>query len=152
MKFRNGFVSNSSSSSFIIGVALVPSDEIEEARKHSEAVGWSAELISIHEAISAGKSSWSGAGLDVERDVFTESSFTNDEVSIRGVLAAYEKDQNTMILKLSGSGDTPEYNEDSWEYNYDAVDYDWFSSEQQECASFIESLGGRVSIGAGRNG
>lgn len=152
MKIRSGFVSNSSSSSFIIGVGLVPSDRVEEALKLKEAAGWSVDVIDIPEAINRGTSSWDRDGLDTERDVYKISSFNYDEVAIRGIMDAYEKDQGVRIITLDGSGDDPTYDEDSWEYDYDAVDYDWFSKAKQDVASFIESVGGQVTFGAGRNG
>ena len=152
MKYRAGFVSNSSSSSFIIGVAVVPSDRVEEALKLKEAAGWSVNVIDIPEAIEQGTSSWDHDGLDVDRDVYKITSFNYDEVSVRGIMDMYEKDQGIRIIAMEGSGDDPTYDEDSWEYDYDAVDYDWFSKAKQDVASFIESLGGQVSIGAGRNG
>lgn len=152
MKIRSGFVSNSSSSSFIIGVGLVPSDRVEEALKLKEAAGWSVDVIDIPEAIERGTSSWDRDGLDTERDVYKITSFNYDEVSIRGIMDAYEKDQGVRIITMEGSGADPTYDEDSWEYDYDAVDYDWFSKAKQDVASFIESVGGQVIFGAGRNG
>lgn len=152
MKYRAGFVSNSSSSSFIIGVAVVPSDRVEEAVKLQEAASWSVNVIDIPEALETGMSSWDNDGYDADHDVYKITSFNYDEVSIRGIMDMYEKDQGIRIIVLEGSGCDPTYNEDSWEYDYDAVDYDWFSKSQQNVASFIESLGGQVSIGAGRNG
>lgn len=148
MKYRNGFVSNSSSSSFIIGVALVPSDRIEEAKKLLD--DWSVELHEIPDAIERGKG-WSN-GYVSSRDCYEVESFNYDSVSVGGVAEAYAKDQGTQIFVLSGCGDEPQYDEDSWEYNYDEVDEDWFSKHQQEAAAFIDSLGGHWTYGAGFNG
>lgn len=150
MKFRNGYVSNSSSSSFIIGVAIVPSDRVEEAKKLADVASWHADLVSVPDAIERGEH-W-GDGLDTEKDTYTMSSFTYDEIVVKGVMDAYEKDQGVMILTLSGSGDEPELDEDGWEYNYDAVDMDWFGKHVNDVAHFIQELGGDFTYGAGRNG
>lgn len=150
MKFRNGFVSNSSSSSFIIGVAIVPSDRVEEAKKIAANDTWSVDLLDIPEAIERGEH-W-GDGLNTEKDAYTVSSFNYDEITVRGVMSAYEKDQDIRIMVLQGSGDEPELDEGGWEYNYDAVDSDWFSESQMKAASFIQELGGDYTYGAGRNG
>ena len=149
MKHRQGFVSNSSSSSFIIGVALVPSDKVEEAKKFD---GYGIRLMDVHDAIESGTNRWDGDGLDVEKGVYTVSSFNYTDVSAYGIMDAYEADQGVRIMVMEGSGDEPTLDEDAWEYNYDDVDMDWFSKDQQGAAEFIKSIGGEVQIGAGRNG
>lgn len=153
MKIRNGFVSNSSSSSFIIGIA-------NATKAGHDDVG------EVFDPEKAAFSSWRNAfelKVDGVYDVLckakedgtyrlTVGSFDDTEVSC--IAAPGDK-----IVVLHGCGpDSDEwfsiYNDnDEWvDIDYDKIDFDDFDEKDRKKAELIQSLSGQFAYGAGRNG
>lgn len=149
MKIRTGFVSNSSSSSFIIGIAKCLPTEGDGGYDDLE-------VTTLGELIERKAQRWySGPELKIHQDgsaTVSADSFDGTEVSVKFTAEEVADPYNHAILYLSGTGDEPEYDEDCEEYNYDDVDESWFSDEQIKAADRIGDLEGHWSYGAGRNG
>jgi len=135
MKHRNGFVSNSSSSSFIIGIAKVD-------------VGAPCDFIVSREVLSKLKLKWE---LD-----FTENNgeYTIDVVSFNGdYVSCKATDGDRIIYMYECEGaDSDFWEEDKGYYNYYKIELSDFSKENIEKYEKILALGGEASYGAGRNG
>ena len=89
MKIRNGFVSNSSSSSFIIHVSLLPDGALEKLLEHLE------EMEERY--CSQGISSWGDSDRTYEYDrnyllIETRNIDQNDKEKIRGLAPNFFKD------------------------------------------------------------
>ena len=140
MKKRNGFVSNSSSSSFIIGLAKVPEGTInskkiiltEDEKFNYYDLGISSYDLSFKKV--------SGGQYQLASEAFDGSSVV---IFI---------DDGDSILFLNDSGEEPIFDGD--EYNYDDVELtdEWFSSNQLTLADQIIKAGGKVQCGGGYNG
>lgn len=154
MKCRYGFVSNSSSSSFIIGIANASKagrDDIGEALDVEKSVysGWRG-----HSVIDL-----DGQYADVEIHPKNDgtfklvvSSFDDTEVSC----IAVPGDKIVVLYENGPDGDEffSVYDDNgNWEdIDYDKIDLDDFSKEDVEKYRLIHELGGEVAYGAGRNG
>lgn len=134
MKIRNGFISNSSSSSFIIGIAIVPEDKVSQYKgknifQYSSKEGVSYPLIEY---------------LKPDRKIVIES-FTGGDVRVN------VKDGD-WILWLDGQGVSGDYH--FWngcDYDYD-VELSEFHKADIETYLEIKKLGGEALYGAGRDG
>lgn len=149
MKIRNGFVSNSSSSSFIIGAAFVPSDKAKDltltnSRRSDAGFLTLDNLKDDHWYIDYCE----------ETDTVIVANWAYDSVTVYDAAKRLAEDPGSVIVYVNGSGNEPEYNEDWGEYDYDSVDLDeeWFDDKQLEAASIITANGGHVSCGGGFNG
>ena len=148
MKIRNGFVSNSSSSSFIIGIGNSTNDKTGKLFWMDEYGDFTLDDKPLDK--------WSDVQVSNtdKDDVYklTIESFTYSEVSCLAKLGDY-----VTILNSSGpDGDSYFSVYDSngeWQYyDYDNIDIDDFDLNDQATYDYINSIGGQVNYGAGRNG
>jgi len=145
MKVRSGFVSNSSSSSFIIGIATIPKEKVPEYKENPE--------FKEHVFDPAEDVCKQYGDLEDRKNSFMVESFTYENVAIsknslkdgEAIFYMYESEEQ---------GDSF-YCDDDGDLNYDIeIDYDFFD-EPKKCEKLvneIEKLGGQYIMGAGRNG
>lgn len=167
MKIRKSFVSNSSSSSFIIGVAEVA--DICKFKKYAKENGISLEnnydftLTTWKELRDKERSKW-GDTESIKDDKIIVDSFAYDEISI----SSKDMKDGTMVIVYAfygNEGDGYFYDsddDDDWgEPNYDRVYDDNFfnASEEKMLALFgspeaagLKKDNCESSIGAARNG
>ena len=140
MKIRNGFVSNSSSSSFIIGIAKVPDEKYEEIKNKYPS--------NIYEYGS--ERPWE---VDERDGTSSVESFMYSNVKV------VDCKPGDHILYLYGTGPDDDSwfedddGDDGWgDLNYDKIEFDDFNTEDQDLAGLIGELDGEYTYGAGRNG
>lgn len=129
MKIRTGFVSNSSSSSYLIGVGVVKKDKIDEVKNLIEGI-----------------SDFKDSGVVSEDEYVRVTSFDENCVGVQ----AHAGD---FVVRLYEIGYEPEYDEEIGDYNYDHVDRSWFKSETYDVISrsdLFENV--QFKMGAGFNG
>jgi len=154
MKIRNGFVSNSSSSSFIIGIANASKagrDDIgiEFDPDKKEFNSWGNVYL-----VDVGMEYPYARLTELADDTYklTISSFDDTEVSC----IAKPGDKIVALYGWGPDGDEAfsVYDDDGeWlDMDYGRIDIDDFSDKDQEKAELIQSLGGDYTYGAGRNG
>jgi len=145
MKIRNCHVSNSSSSSFIIGIAWVPSDKIAEAEKLDGSLYDFERITSTR--------MWDAHYCPQDDKLFV-SAFNGQDVTIGDICKRFEQDPTGAVLVLDQSGYSPDWDSDYGSYNYDDVNEstDWFDESYLRTAGMIRKLGGEVLVGAGYNG
>lgn len=158
MKTRTGFVSNSSSSSFIIGVGVVTKeDDIKEMKKLKDD-NYGIIMYPLFDVISQEANSWD-TKYDTRRDSFSIESFTYDSVSIEGIEKTYQENPLGYAVTVDiGGGDDSDfavYDSDG-EYShmeYD-IDFDFFDKDKQELIAKCEDICDKFdyTYGAGRNG
>lgn len=94
MKVRNGFVSNSSSSSFILGLGRVT--DLNKAQKIKEAFGYSVQIKTLDEIVTENNGwsdpSFKGSNLTLDCD------YACVDISLA---ATMENDQNTPFIIVS---------------------------------------------------
>lgn len=129
MKIRTGFVSNSSSSSYLIGVGVVKKDKIDEVKRLIEKI-----------------SDFEDSGVVTKDGYVSVTSFDFNRVSVKAHVGDF-------VVRLHEIGDEPEYDEEIGDYNYDHVDRSWFKSETYDVISrkdLFENV--QFIMGAGFNG
>jgi len=150
MKIRNGFVSNSSSSSFIIGIGVIKDEEkVKSIMQNVADYAYHIETVKkINDKFLS----------DHDNEKFTVGSFNYDSVSVdhKGL-----KDDEKILHIYYGTGDDSDFmicddNDEFIEYDYD-IDESFF--EGDEAYEAIKELENSDAIkqfewayGAGRNG
>jgi hypothetical protein len=157
MKTRSGFVSNSSSSSFIIGVGVVKDKDWFKESKGAFERMYDFSYATVKD-VREGNADDLGYSANINRrgdDIIVEvESFTGDCVSI--VITPDTPDEDIVLIYDGGGsmdGDHYFYDEDSWDYDYN-VDFDDFQDDEKEYATIFcsDKVDGSFSYGAGRNG
>jgi len=152
MKVRTGFVSNSSSSSYIIGVGkLTDSDKFLGFCAKNGIADHS--ILTTKEIIESGTSNWnSHVRRRGEKTYFMCDSFDGNEVSIE-----IDPDGNELFVMIhfyGDEGDSCFSDKDDWDPNYD-IDSDFFDASEQAIFDIGEDCGVEdftCTCGAGRNG
>lgn len=99
MKIRTGFVSNSSSSSFVIGIAKVKNEEA--VLKIKEYIDKNQELIGTAQIVSyGGLQRFVPEGVELSKEFISIESFTYDSVDLKTEHLQVED----YILLVNGSG------------------------------------------------
>lgn len=159
MIVRQGFVSNSSSSSFMVGIGVVPSDRINEFKNkltELKADSYNFEIITLADLLER------EAGKQYSNYSFTENKIEVNGGGNGGKSATINIDPNEkahyFIINFNNdegdeafmSGDT-----DAWgccDLDYD-IDLSFFEQSQQELWEMLNSLlGSEAHYGAERNG
>ena len=157
MKKRTGFVSNSSSSSFIIGVGIATDKDSIQKLKDSK--NSDLTIYPLVDVINNEHSSW-GERYDFKNDNYTVESFTYQSVTASDINKTFVENPGAVLVKFedSGGGDDSDfaiYDEDDnfIEYDYD-IDMDHFGQSTintiAECEELCDSFD--YEYGAGRDG
>lgn len=154
MKCRYGFVSNSSSSSFIIGIANASKagrDDVGVEFNLKDAV-----FTKYHNSLIWNPPGSGYPGITVRNK---DDKFLLEIESFMYASVSCEAVEGDKILYLDSYGpDGDEFfsvydDNDNWiDMDYDKIDLDDFSKEDVEKYRLIHELGGEVAYGAGRNG
>jgi len=162
VKTRQGFVSNSSSSSFIVGVAKIKKSETAQFKKWlfdlnkergCQDYDRETQVLSTTDVLRAKDHSYfiecDGESVIVDAEVNTEPT-----VSIK--LDASKDDEYFVVHIGNDEGDGNFWNEYSGNYDYDKVDEDYFTGYQKEILNVLMGSGFfsnvDYKIGAARNG
>ena len=156
MKIRNGYVSNSSSSSFIIGIAKII--DLEKMRKYLSDMGISSggyEFTIISKYDLEQNKPWD---INIRDNIISLESFNGADVRLDS------SDMNgldvMLIYGFTGHDDSDFMNDDDIFYDLDYdIDLDFFDeSEQKIFKMFSDKNSGLdiktsdITFGAGRNG
>lgn len=152
MKNRTGFVSNSSSSSFIVGVAEV----IDNNKLNSYVLERGIKYDSDFKVTTIG---------EIKSNAFWDIKYNNGKIRVSSFqtdvsLNIGEKPDDTKIVYVNISNDEGDYafieDEDWGDLNYD-IDLDYFDDKQQDIYSVFTSgnsgiNNADITFGAARNG
>lgn len=156
MKIRSGFVSNSSSSSFIIGIGLIrPGKEQEVAKIFGED-----NVKSVIEEVCAERPRWYEPIVQDGGNLLELRAFDYSSVSVHNV---YDKMKllgvdDLKFVVFDEHGDEPEWDDDNGCYNYDWYrDIEAYNEEQQKKFRLLNNdrelfIEAESTVGAGFNG
>lgn len=155
MKIRSGFVSNSSSSSFIIGVGLVrPGKEKEVAAIYGEN-----NIESLMDMLDDTRPRWGLPQVD-DAGTITLEAFNSHSVEISRIWDKLKELglDDIKIVHFDERGDEPEYDDETGRYNYDWYeDADAFGPELEKKYNLLRDnrelfIEGDVRCGGGYDG
>lgn len=169
MKQRNGFVSNSSSSSFIIGLGVVPAANVSALKQHIDKHKLTElRLYKVSDLVDGTVRSWD-VDTEIEYDELGNGtlgkvsieSFNYDSVTLRSNVLSNLSSEDVIVAMYDTYGDDCDFYErdedgeiSDWDCNYD-IGWDFFPESMQEAGDVFNSnlvMHGEVSYGAGRNG
>jgi hypothetical protein len=151
MKIRNGFVSNSSSSSFIIGIAKI--NDINKLRKYMEDknIKDDYDLTILSKMDILDNKPWQ---IDIRNGKASIESFIGTDVKID--IENLSPLDTMLTYYFTGHGDSDFWNGD--EYDYD-IDMTIFSENERKIYNMFKDKDSgldiqtsEVNYGAGRNG
>jgi hypothetical protein len=154
MIVRSGFVSNSSSSSFILGVGILPDVITQDNNSMLEKLDkkyYYVRVMTKEEILMESIEEYSDYKILDNTLNITGGGNSDPVVSI-----PMSNNPNTKYLIVTINNDEGdegfEYN--GWEFDYEvAEDISWYNQEQQDLINFIQSLDIKdLKIGAERNG
>ncbi len=155
MKQINGFISNSSSSSFIIGVGkITDKKKFEDFCNANEIDNSNIEVLKTSEILSGKSWGYNIRRTDDSEKVIVVDSFNGDEVSLK-----FDPSLEEEFIVVTMVGDEGDYTfnkggDDDWDPDYD-IDSSFFDDRDAKLLEFGKDSGisdYQCSYGAGRNG
>lgn len=157
MKIRTGHVSNSSSSSFLLGVGKIK--EMKAAKKLVDFSPQDFKIISTSELLEKTNRNWHyGPRIDLNLGEVVIESFNGVFVSTK---AALGQEEFFLVMDHDGCHDDSDFSEYDHHGNWIGIDYnkiemEWFSKEIKEQSEIFHKSeiieDGHIKFGAGRNG
>lgn len=155
MKIRSGFVSNSSSSSFIIGIGLVRPGKEEEVAK----IYGHENVESLLDIITDDRRS-KYAIPQIDGDSITLNAFSYHSVDIRYIWDKMKESgvDDLKVVHFNERGDEPEWDDEHGRYNYSYYeDADAFGPELEKKYNLLRDnrelfIEGDVKCGGGYDG
>jgi len=152
MRRHRVFVSNSSSSSFIIGVGKIK--EIDKFRKHLESKKISLECRIFTTSEILEQKHWFTPEIKDSKIIVTAA--VNDPVKVTTPLDSTKEEYFFIVNEGNNEGDTVFWNPETEDLEWDKVNESWFAGEQKEMIEILKNrdLLNSVSykVGAQRNG
>ena len=160
MKTRQGFVSNSSSSSFIIGLGVVTAANVPSVEAELKKNGSDYSLIRVADLVDGTAKRWD-MKVNLAYDMIGNATLEKIEMEAfdystaelrQNVLKDLSGEDYIMVLDVCEGDDSDFWDEESGYYDYD-IDLDHFSDSANEALSVLTSLEHNSwTYGAGRNG